>query len=197
MLARHDARHEALIDPMAGSGTIAIEAACMARARPVWQSGRRAAAENIPVLRSYFEQKPKPLFADTEPVVFARELDPMTYETLERSVNTAGVEPEVVTSLGDFREVDPREVRQEIEARGLSHGLILSNPPWGERIGRREVALFRLYKDLGNWCRALGGFRAGFIVANPEFAEHFGGRPRIEKPLQSGPLRAMFYLYEL
>lgn len=197
MLARHDARQEALVDPMAGSGTIAVEAACMARARPVWQSGRRPAAEKLPALRACFEQKAQPLFGDTEPVVFAREIDQLTFETMERAVRTAGVEPEVVTSLGDFRDVDPRAVRAEIQARGLSRGLVLSNPPWGERLGRHEVALFRLYRDLGDWCRALGGFRAGFIVANPEFSAHFGGRPRIEKPLSAGPLRAMFYLYEL
>ncbi len=197
MLARFDAKTEALVDPMAGSGTIAIEAALMARAKPNWQSGRRVSAENLPPLRQELEKKPPPLFADTKPVVFARELDLLTYETLERSVRTAGVEPDVITSQGDFREVDPREVRREIEARGLSHGLILSNPPWGERLGRREVALHRLYRDLGDWCSELRGYRAGFIVANPEFLTHFGGRPRIEKPLQSGPLKAMFYMFDL
>ena len=35
MLARYDPRRDVLIDPMAGSGTIAIEAACMAKALPV------------------------------------------------------------------------------------------------------------------------------------------------------------------
>ncbi len=36
MLARHDPRREILLDPMAGSGTSAIEAAAMARGLPVW-----------------------------------------------------------------------------------------------------------------------------------------------------------------
>jgi 23S rRNA G2445 N2-methylase RlmL len=197
MLARYDARHEALIDPMAGSGTIVIEAACMARARPIWQSGRRPTAENLPALRASFEPKTTPLFADTNPVLFASEVDEPTFGTLMRAVRTAGVEPDVVATHSDFRSIDPRAVRSEIQERGLEGALVLSNPPWGERIGRREVALFKLYRDLGEWCRELGHVRAGFIVANPEFRDHFGGRPRIEKPLSSGPLRAMFYLYEL
>ncbi len=197
MLARYDARHEALIDPMAGSGTIVIEAACMARARPLWQSGRRPSAENLPALRAAFEHKPTPLFADTTPTLFASEIDEPTFGTLMRAARTAGVEPDLVATHSDFRSIDPHVVRAEIQERGLQSALVLSNPPWGERLGRREVALFKLYRDLGAWCRELGHVRAGFIVANPEFKEHFGGRPRVEKPLSSGPLRAMFYLYEL
>jgi 23S rRNA G2445 N2-methylase RlmL len=197
MLARYDAKREALIDPMAGSGTIVIEAACMARARPIWQSGRRPTAENLPPLRASFARKATPLFADTSPVLFASEVDEPTFGTLLRAVRTSGVEPDVVATHADFRSLDPHAVRAEIQARGLEGALVLSNPPWGERIGRREVSLFKLYRDLGAWCREIGHVRAGFIVANPEFKDHFGGRPRVEKPLSSGQLRAMFYLYEL
>ena len=44
MLSRHDARSEALIDPMMGSGTIPIEAGCLAQGRGVWVSPRAPAA---------------------------------------------------------------------------------------------------------------------------------------------------------
>src|SRR5690606_29961367 len=109
MLTRHDARREALIDPCAGSGTLAVEAASMARARVAWYSGRRVAAERLPALASHFQAPRRPLFGDTRPLVYANELDPEVCRLLERSVETAGVGPDVRISCGDFREIDPRE----------------------------------------------------------------------------------------
>ncbi len=197
MLSRYDARREALVDPMAGSGTIVIEAACMARARPVWQSGRTPKAERLPALGAEFTRKTSPLFSDTKPVLFASEVDEETFRTLQRAVRTAGVEPDVTAKRADFRSIDPRLVRAEIQKHGLEGGVVLSNPPWGERLARGDGELRRLYRDLGAWCHELGSsFRFGFIVSNPEFPACFGGRPRVEKPLSSGPLRATFYLYE-
>lgn len=196
MLTRHDARREALIDPCAGSGTLAVEAASMARARVAWYSGRRVAAERLPALASHFQAPRRPLFGDTRPLVYANELDPEVCRLLERSVETAGVGPDVRISCGDFREIDPRELRRQVEAAGLSGGVVLCNPPWGERMGGdRSVA--QLYRDLSRWCRELPGWRAGFLVAHPEFARWFGARPRSTRPVMSGPLRATFYTFDL
>lgn len=196
MLTRHDARSEALVDPCAGSGTLAIEAASLARARIAWSSGRRVAAEKLPAFAGHFEPPRRPLFADTRPLIVANERDPQVFSFLERSVATAGVGPDVRAMCGDFRDLDPRAIRAEAEARGLARGVVLCNPPWGERMGvSRE--LVRLYKDLGAWCRELPGWRAGFLAAHPEFARHFGARPRSTRPVMSGPLRATFYLFDL
>lgn len=195
MLTRHDARREALIDPCAGSGTLVVEAASMARARVAWHSGRRVAAEKLPAWRD--RRLPhRPLFADTRPLLFANERDPRVFEVLGRNLETAGVAPDVTTSCGDFRDLDPRRLRREASTAGITTGVVLCNPPWGERMGTQRE-LLRFYRDLGQWCRELPGWRAGFLVAHPEFARCFGGRPRSTRPVMSGPLRAMFYQYDL
>ena len=62
-------------------------------------------------------------------------------------------------------------------------GVILSNPPYGERIAAEELK--RLYSGLGEWCRRFPGWRAAFLVANKEFEESFGKEPRIRKPLRT------------
>lgn len=196
MLTRHDARREVLVDPCAGSGTLAIEAASMARARVAWYSGRRVAAENLPALAGHLQAPRRALFADTRPLVFANERDPDVFRLLQRSVETAGVAPDVRATCDDFRALDPRELRSQAEAAGFSSGVVLCNPPWGQRMDG-DRSLMQLYRDLARWCRDLPGWRAGFLVGHPEFPRWFDARPRSTRPVMSGPLRATFYVYDL
>jgi len=193
MLARYDARTEALFDPLAGSGTIAVEAAFLAKGRPVWMSGRKPDAERHPLFGAL--ARPKPLFADTTPVLFVSEIDRKLRETMERTFLTTGIERDVAILGGDFRNIDPKLVVERARERGVERGVIVTNPPYGERMGSPD-ALRALYRDLGAWCWELRGWRCAFLVANPEFLEAFGGRPRIAKPLRNGPLRGYFYLFE-
>jgi 23S rRNA G2445 N2-methylase RlmL len=194
MLTRFDARSEALVDPMAGAGTLAIEAACLAQGRTVWQSGRQPLASNSPALEQYFEERAKPLFGDTVPAIFANELDPAIAGLLEKNAQTAGVHLDA--SIGDFRALDPDSLRDRARLLGKGRGVIVVNPPYGVRSGERGPELFKLYRDLGRWCRSFPGWRAGIIVANPSFITAFGGTPRIKKALSVGPLRAHFLLYD-
>jgi 23S rRNA G2445 N2-methylase RlmL len=196
MLARHDGRSEVLVDPMAGSGTIAIEAACMAQGRPVWIPPRAPAATHLPPVDEALRAPAEPLFGDTRPLVFANELDRATYARARQNVERAGVADLVRTTCGDFRDLSPRMVLDAARARGMDpeRGLILCNPPYGERLD--PPALRTLYRDLGAWCRQFRGWRAGILVANPDFIPAFGGRPRVEKPLNNGPNRGWFYLYD-
>jgi 23S rRNA G2445 N2-methylase RlmL len=197
MLGRHDARKEVLFDPMAGTGTIAVEAACMADARTLWIPPREPACAGLRPFRRIFAQPAEPLFADTAAFVIANELSPEAHRLSKRHVGRSRVESVVQCRQGDFRAIDPDEVRQACRERGMDpdRGLILSNPPYGERIGDPDLS--RLYRELGQWCRRFRGWRAGFLVVNREFEEAFGQEPRIRKPLSNGPLRGYFLLYDL
>lgn len=197
MLARHDARRHVLVDPLAGSGTIAIEAACMARGRPLWVAPRRPAAEDLEPIAGHCGQPAGALFADTRPLVLANELDPQVARVARRNIANAGVERYIQFSQGDFRDLEPEHLRGLAAESGFApkEGLILSNPPYGERLSPGRMA--ELYRDLGAWCAGFPGWRAAFLVANPGFEAAFGSRPRIKKPLNNGPLRGYFYLYDL
>ena len=205
MLSRYDARSEVFIDPLAGSGTLAIEAALMASGRAVWMSGRRPDAYRLPEMEDHMNGLGKPLFADASPSIFAAELDPEVYSAMDRNLSTAGTSPQTTTFGGDFREWD---LAPQLQGK---KGLILSNPPYGARLGSNIRELRSLYRDLGDWCRQFRGFRAGFIIGEPEadrekregpsivwlFQENFGGEARVKKPIRNGPLHAQFLLYDL
>jgi len=197
MLARYDARSEVLIDPMAGSGTIAIEAACMAGARPIWLAPRGPLFPKLPAMREVSQQEAPPLFADTHARILANDHDPDAIALLRRSMVSAEVSASIETRNQDFRALTPEAIRRWQAEHGAVDrpGLILSNPPYGERLD--DPDLLSLYRDLGRWCRQLRGFRAAFLVANLEFERAFGIAPRIKKPLRNGPLRAYFYMYDL
>ncbi len=198
MLARYDSRKEPLVDMMAGSGTIAIEAALMARGEPVWVPPRKPLALRLPILAPHLSFNPKPLFADANPMIVANEIDPRVVKIAMSNMVNAGVNDVTENFSFDFRQLDPVEIMERAEKRGLEpgRGLILSNPPYGERMKPDE--LLDLYAEMGDWCRQFKGWRAAFLMANPDFVTAFGsGRPRIKKPLKNGPLMSWFLQYEL
>ncbi len=198
MLARHDSRTEVLVDPMAGSGTIGIEAVGLGQGRGVWCSGRRPRLETWPEFVALAKVKSKAIFGDTSPFVIANEGDPESAEVMRRNVETAGCSPHISIRQGDFRDLGWSSVAAACDERGLSsaRGLILANPPYGHRL-EDESKVEALYRDLSEWCAGFSGWRAGFVVAHPRFEALMRGRPRITKPIRNGPLDAMFYLYDL
>lgn len=197
MLARYDSRHDVLLDPMAGSATIPIEAACMAKASPVWVHPREPACYKLAPFAQWAGERPRPLFADTKPFIIANEMEPEEVENSRRNIAAAGMSHFIETLCGDFRKLSVQHVQELIRERGFNpgRGVIVCNPPYGERMGADK--LFHFYKDLGRWCRRFSGWRAAFLVANRDFEQAFGRRPRIKKPLNNASLRGYFYLYDL
>ena len=197
MLSRFDARNEILIDPMTGSGTIAIEAALMGRGEPVWSAGEEPAAHRLPALAGAGRADRGALFDDTRPLVIASEIDTRAVATARANLAASGAGPYVRVLHADVRQLR-RERIEELAAeagRAGQTGVILGNPPYGARLERDDPT--PLYRDLGAWCRQFRGWRAGFLVAHRGFEEAFGGRPRIVKPLSNASQPATFYLYDL
>lgn len=201
MLLRYDARKEHLIDPMAGSGTLGIEAALMAAGRPLWMSGRVPTLASIPEIAETLSARPPALFDDTEASISLAEVDNETYQLQDRALTTAGVNG-VDRHNGDFRDF---RVQDFLNAEGEKKPkVVLCNPPYGARLDHEWEELEILYRDLGSFCRAVGVRRAGFIVGEGDerasnlrlFERAFGGRPRIKKAMHNGPIRAQFLLYD-
>jgi 23S rRNA G2445 N2-methylase RlmL len=98
----------------------------------------------------------------------------------------------------------PDELHQALKeaaaerGRTIENGLILTNPPYGERLDDRDLE--DIYGALAEACARFRGWRAGFLVGSPILEDVFFrviGRPRIKKPLANANLRAYFYLYDL
>ncbi len=195
MLARYDSRSDVFVDPMCGSGTLPIEAALMARATPLWVPPKRPVLDRIPALAA-LEDAELPLFADATPVVIANELDRTTLAGARRNAQAAGVADDIDFMQGDFRDLSRARIDELVAARGrtLTGGVILCNPPYGERLPDYELQ--ELYQDLAEWARQFTGWRVCLIATDSIVDETFG-RPRIKKPMRNGPLRANFYLYDM
>jgi 23S rRNA G2445 N2-methylase RlmL len=195
MLARFDARSELFIDPMAGSGTIAIEAALMARAASLWSEERQPAYLRLPAFAG-FELRTKPLFPDSRPVIVASDIDMRAVEMMRANAEAAGVSEDLHIMHTDLRDLSPRVMAKRVGQAwdDKQPGVIISNPPYGERLAGGELDL---YDDMGAWCEQFPGYRAAFLVANNDFEEIFGARARVRKPISNGSLRAYFSLYDL
>jgi 23S rRNA G2445 N2-methylase RlmL len=197
VLARFDPRRDALVDPMCGSGTIAIEAIEMARATP-----RRA--PTLAALGLGPSGAAAPLFPDAAPLVVGCDIDVQALADARDNAKAAGVATDVTWQLGDVAALDPATIAAIARERGReppASGVLLTNPPYGERLeGEDDAALARLYEDLARAARRFGGWRAGFLVATPLFEAVMTrvlGRPKVKKPLANANLRAYFYLWEL
>lgn len=195
MLARFDPRNDILVDPMCGSGTIPIEAVLAARAVP-----RKVRALQALGLAPADGEPPQPLYADAAPLVIGCDLDLDVLAAARDNARAANLGDAIVWQRSDVADLRPDVVASIAVERGRQPGpgLLLANPPYGERLDQGD--LVQLYRLIAETCRRFRGWRAGFLVGNPDFEYELMpvlGRPRIKKPLANANLRAYFYLYEL
>jgi putative N6-adenine-specific DNA methylase len=132
ILALADAQPDApLLDPMAGSGTFAIEQAL--RARKIAPGiGRSFAAERWP------DPAPARILADLRTAaraaqldrapapILARDIDRHAIQAAQRNAAAAGVAQDIRFQTGPARTLDP--------AGFTASGTLVTNPPYGERL---------------------------------------------------------------
>ena len=202
MLSRWDARSELLVDPMAGGGTIPIEAAGLA----VGAAIRRPADlpfRHLPAFAGLPREAPD-LFPGTVPRILALDIDAERIPAMVGNLRAAGLtgtahEDSIVIGQMDVRALTPDYVAETIPAaHDMTGGVFCFNPPYGVRIGGEagDERLLDLYDDTG---RALGqfrGWRAACFVANARFVYAFGHSPTMTKPATNAELPGAFYTYQ-
>jgi len=203
MLSRWDARTEPLVDPMAGSATIAIEAAGLATGaairRPSDLPQRHLAA---------FADLPRDapdLFPGTVPQIVALDADADVIPAMVGNLRAAGLTgppyaDAIVIGQRDVRELTPDDIERRLPAvRDMRPGVFCFNPPYGVRIGGEhgEGQLLALYSDMGRALARFSGWRAACFVANPHFVAAFGHAPTMTKPASNANLRGWFLVFQL
>jgi putative N6-adenine-specific DNA methylase len=187
-----------LVDPMCGSGTIAIEAALIAaRVAP------GLAAANTRSRRFGFERWPR--FGDAEAAAWQRLRDEARAAALPRSpvpiiasdrdedalsaarACLAAAAPAVAASI-ELRHADAREL-----APLDPPGVVISNPPYGERLAGGVESF---YRALGARLRALDGHTA-FLLVPPDAPRALGMRPTWQRRWKNGPLTVSLCRFEL
>ena len=138
-----------LVDPMCGSGTIAIEAARMAASiapglerRFAMEDTRLGGADLFSEERALAHARVR----EPRAPIFAADRDPRAVERTRENAERAGVARFVTVVHSSLSELD---------LGALERPTIVTNPPWGERIDEGP-GLDRLYAALGALTRRLG-----------------------------------------
>lgn len=169
----------ALLDPMCGSGTILIEAALIA-------------ADIAPgLLRGSFGferwlNHRSDIWLELRDEAFARKKAGLGKENLPEirgydadvKVIRAAEENIVSAELDHWLRVSRKELKDFVRPthKAMEFGLVLSNPPYGERLGEIE-SLKLLYAHLGERLRnEFQGWRAGVFTGNPDLGKQMGLR---------------------
>jgi 23S rRNA (guanine2445-N2)-methyltransferase / 23S rRNA (guanine2069-N7)-methyltransferase len=184
---------EPLADPMCGSGTLIIEAAWMAMRRAPGLK-RQFALENWPE----FSSKARPLLDEfrrdaiskqrTLPFqLTARDYDEDALAAVKRNVVAAG--------LSTVVRIEEADVLKSAAPEGPV-GLLITNPPYGERIGEGgQKGMKSFFHTLGKSLWQWEGWRMAILAGNPAFESAFGHRPKERTDLWNGPIECELLQY--
>lgn len=183
-----------LIDPFCGSGTLLIEAMMMASKKAPgldrldygflhWQghddslwSSRQANA---------LEQHELGMEGELPPM-FGYDSDAKVVAIAKRNIRAAGFTDQI--------KVEERDIRHFRIPDGLSSGLIITNPPYGERLGISE-SLMPVYRDLGSAIKN-SQLRAAVLTSDPNLARATHLRSRKNYSFLNGTIPCKLYLFD-
>lgn len=188
-----DAPDERLIDPLCGSGTLLIEAAEMrlgwppAFRRERWGFERWRGHE--PATWSEIREEGQ-VYVKEFPVT--DDLPPLSgYDAVQSAVAAARLNLRSAGLEGHI-EFQNRTVDQLV--LGDAKGLVLTNPPYGERLGDAP-SLVPLYDSLGALLQSSPGIRGAIFTANPELGRAVGLAAERVYRLPNGALPARLLLF--
>jgi putative N6-adenine-specific DNA methylase len=155
-----------LVDPLCGSGTIAVEAALLATGRPPGE-GRRFAFEDWPSFApgtwASVSGGERTVAGDV-PAIVASDRDAGAVEAAAGNAERAGVSALVQIGQRPLADVRPPPG---------GPGWVLTNPPYGKRVGGADLRA--LYAQLGSVVAArFEGWTTGILAADRRLAGHTG-----------------------
>ena len=178
-----------LIDPMCGSGTIAIEAALIARNIAPGVFHKHYAFENW---KDFDRELFDTIYNDDsqerpfEHHIYAYDIDKNAVAIAQQNVKSAGVSDEVTVEaqpIQQFKQPDEKAI-------------MITNPPYGERITTPN--LLATYKMIGERLKhAFGGNDAWVLSYREECFDQIGLKPSIKVPLYNGSLECEFRKYSM
>ena len=176
-----------LVDPFCGSGTLLIEAAQKAmNIAPGLK--RRFAAERYSFVPAaiWAEQRQKAL-ADSKLDVgfeaFGYDIDPAAVALANANAKLAGMEKRCHFEVADVADFAAR-----------SEAIVLTNPPYGERMSTIEGAA-KLARTLGQQMEAHPCAGVYAITADMDFEHHYGKRANKRRKMYNGMIPCQLYMY--
>ena len=185
-LARYRGR-DFFWDPFCGSGTIVIEAALAALNRAPGLARKFAAQSWSCIPEDVWTQAREAARAAEfrgEYRILGTDIDSGSLAIAIANAKKAGVSKYI-----EFREADATR-----ESLPCDHGLIVCNPPYGERMLEQRSAQ-QLMRQFGRHLRFADGWKKYIISSEPEFEHYFGKQATKKRKLYNGRLQCNVYMY--
>lgn len=176
------------IDPFCGSGTIPIEAALIARnmapginrhftaedwpriPRELWKQAREEAKDKL------LKKAPLPLVG--------QDIDPKVLKLAKKHAQDAGVSTDI-----DFKKDDVLELKKTRD-----YGVIICNPPYGERLGDKSSAE-AIYDDMADAFAPFDTWSKYILTSHPGFEHFFRKQADRRRKLYNGRIECTYYQY--
>ena len=177
-----------LVDPFCGSGTIAIEAAMIAKNiapglnrnfdaekwrwidASIWKNARKEAYQAIK--------------QDVEIKIEGYDIDRRSITVARENAELAGVEDLIHFQVRDVRDFSTKN----------QYGYLICNPPYGERL-EDEAAVKSLYALMGKVFKDYPTWSKYIITSYDHFEDAFGSKSTKNRKLYNGRIKTYFYMY--
>lgn len=175
-------------DPVCGSGTLPIEAALIGRNIAPGLNRSFSFEEwewfDQSILKEVRSEAKAAIDHEIELDIVGTDIDAKMIEIAKQNAIEAGVGDSVV-----FKQMKLADFTTEKE-----YGVILANPPYGERLGEEEE-IQALYKQMGEVYRPLKTWSKYILTSDLTFETHYGERATKKRKLYNGALRTDLFQY--
>lgn len=176
------------VDPTCGSGTLPIEAALIGHnIAPGFN--RSFLCEEWDSMSEELWEKVR-LEAD-QAANYDIELDISGYDINHQMIEVA---KENAMEAGLAHSINFKQMQVADFTTDKQFGIMVSNPPYGERLGDKEKAN-EIYRDIGNAFRPHETWSKYIITSDLDFEEHYGEKATKKRKLYNGYLRTDYFQF--
>lgn len=177
-----------LYDPFCGAGTIAIEAAMIAR-NIAPGLNRKFAFESFGFIdRNVVKKVRKEAFLaidqDSEVHIEASDMDPNMIEMAKENAIEAGVDEDIHFEMAKF----------EHKVFDAPYGIIITNPPYGERLEDKDKAM-TLYHEIGTKMNTLSDYSVYIITSLGGVEKILKRNAERTRVLYNGNIKSRYYQF--
>lgn len=180
-----------LLDPFCGSGTIPIEAALIGRNLAPGLHRTFAAEEWPNVPRELWQQARDEALAAARPKLDA----PIVGSDIDADILKLARHHAILAGVGDDIRFEHRDFAHAPADELWPYGCLITNPPYGERLGELDEAE-ALYVRLGGFCNRLNGWSVYVLTSHKEFERLFGGKCDRRRKLFNGRIECTYYQFQ-
>ena len=177
-----------LIDPTCGSGTFCIEAAMMARKiapglkrQFAFEEWNWVDKELVAAARQRAKEK---IDWDLKLDISGSDIDARLVEIAKKNAQAAGVAADI-----QFKQMRLQDLKTD-----KTNGVIVSNPPYGERLLDDE-AIASLYRDMGQTFAPLETWSKFILTSDEQFEVRYGQQADKKRKLYNGTLKVDLYQF--